>query len=376
MQWGQATVEGAASVPARMMDGRDATTQAIKDLEEAMNDVRMAGINATAACMRDQSKLADARCPVPAKTLALAGHTRILAAAQQPSPASILEDMYGPLFPFSALDASDSAVQRVEAAAEYDRSRNLAPVVSGGDPLAVAHVVLPDQSEASANGEPQRSGSVSSAISGIAGRMRMPGRRRSSTVDGGDEDGDASGLGGLGGPVRPQRSPQQAPAPAAAAAADPNDALAAPAPPPPTRSTGADPLGDPLSGGGLGPGLGFGTDPLAATRAPAMRTPPPQNGQHEEEEEDDDEEEEPQGRAPRAQPSTGPRAAPPRPAPSRPPPRRAPPGPGAGAPRTAPPAPGIGGRPAPLRAAPGRPAPVQSRPAPMRAAPGRDNLPL
>eukprot|EP00892_Ulva_mutabilis_P006763 jgi/Ulvmu1/4459/UM002_0184.1 len=377
LQWGQATIEGAASVPARMMDGRDATTQAIKDLEDAMNDVRMAGISVTAACMRDQSKLAEARCPVSTQTLALAGHARILAAAQQPSPASILEDMYGPLFPFSALDASDSAVQRVEAAAEAERSRNIMPPSQGGDPLAVAHVLLQDQSGARANGDPQRSGSVSSAISGIAGRMRLSGRRKSgAAADEGEEDEDPGELGGLGGPVRPQRSSQQ-PAPAAAAAAsvvESDDALATPARHPPAPAAGADPLADPLSGSGLSPGLGFGTDPLSAPRAAAARTPPPPNGHDEGEEEV---EEEPAAPIPRQQPSGAPLRAPPRaPPPRAAPPRRAPPGPGVGAPRTAPPAPGIGGRPAPLRAAPGRPAPGQARPAPMRPSAGRDNLPL
>lgn len=356
-------MDGAVSAPARVLHGRDAATQAIKDLEEAMNDIRMAGISVTAACMRDESKLKAARCSVPTKTLALAGQARILAAAQQPSPASLLEDMYGPLFPFNALDASDAAVQRVEAV-EANRLSNAPPVNQGGDPLAVAHVVLPEQG-APADGEPQRSGSISSAMSGIGRRMRMPGMRRSGNQDDDAEEDEQRGLGGLGGSSRPQRAPQQ-PAPAAAAV-DPGDALAAPAAPPPPA--GADPLGDPLGGGGLGPGPGFGVDPLSAPRV-AARPPPPQNGQHD----DDDDLDEPERQAPppRAAPLAGARQTPRAPGPR---PRPAPPAPGGGVPRAAPPPPGIGGRPAPLRSAPGRPAPLQSRPAPPRAAPGRD-LPL
>lgn len=350
------------------MDGRDATTQAIKDLEDAMNEVRMAGIQAKSACLGDQSKLKNARCPVPTKTLALAGQARILAAAQQPSPASILEDMYGPLFPFTALDASDAAVQRVEAA-EVERQSNAPRVNQGGDPLAVAHVLLPEQGSASANGEPQRSGSVSSAISGIGRRIM---RRGSAAHEEEAVEDEPRGLGGLGRSSRPSRAPRQ-PAPAAAAdivEADPDDALAAPPPPPPAPAAGADPLADPLGGGGLGPGSGFGVDPLAGPRV-AARPPTPQNGQHEAQE-DEGEEEEPRAAPQRAAPAAAQRRAPPRPAPR---PRPAPPAPGA--PRAAPPAPGIGGRPAPLRSAPGRPAPVgrAAPPPPPRAAPGRD-LPL
>jgi hypothetical protein len=385
MQWQHAIKEEMkGSGTARTLHSKDATESALRDLEMAMTEVRMATTNATIVSMREKKKPADVRCTVPISALALGGHGRLLAAAKQPSAETILEAEYGPLFPFKALESSDVAAKRWQAAEDYDRTQPVLNVAA--DPLAppagsmsAADAARREQdAETDALRGGTRSGmaaGVTSSVVDFASRMRdgMTGRRRVTDQDVEDERRNMSSA-----PqplAAPMRAPPRRGAPATSSPSTVNASTAgdsAPLAPAPVTPLNSDPLG----GGGLGPALGFGTDPLSAPRRAAQ--PAQSNGQTPRDAYDDEDEDSvPLQRA--AQQAAAPQRAPPRAPPARPaPPRRALPGPGgAPPPRVAPPAPGLG-RPAPLRAAPGRPAPAApGRPAPMRPVPAaNDNLPL
>lgn len=387
MQWEHAVADDQTPDTAKTLHSTDITQDALRDLEAAMTEVRMATSFATMTQNREKKKASEVRCAVPINALALAGHARLLAAAQQPSPETILQDEYGPLFPFKALECSDTAAKRWQAVEDFDRT---APAINiAADPLAppAGSMSAADaaQREQDAETDALRGGTrsgmaagVTSSVVDFASRMRdgMTGRRR---VTDQDVEEERRTISSQPQPLAaPQRAPaRRTPAPAANAADTGEDALAAP-PPAPAAPVSNDPLG---GGGGLGPALGFGTDPLSAPRQAA---PPQSNGRRQTDDySDEDTESVPLQRAAQQQAAAAPQRAPPRApapgaAPQRAPPRRAPPAPGGGAapPRVAPPAPGIG-RPGPLRAAPGRPAPAAAgRPAPARPAPTRDNLPL
>ena len=352
-----------------------------------MTEVRMAATNANISSARENKKPSEVRCVVPINALALAGHGRLLAAAQQPSAETILQDEYGPLFPFKALENSDVAAKRWQAAEDYDRT---APAINvAADPLAppAGSMTAADaaQREQDAETDALRGGTrsgmaagVTSSVVDFASRMKdgMTGRRRVTEQDVEDERRTISSQPQpLSAPMRapPRRGPGGGPVAAASTAAAASDDGLSAAPAAPAQPVSNDPLG---GGGGLGPALGFGSDPLSAPRVSAQ--PVQSNGRRAADDYDDEDEDSvPLQRA--AQQAAGaPQRAPPRAPPARPaPPRRAPPGPaGGGPPRVAPAAPGIG-RPGPLRSVPGRPAPAApGRPAPMKPPPGRDHLPL
>lgn len=388
VQWQHAVPDDKTGDGARTLHSTDATTNALKDLEEAMTEVRMATTNATLSSTRENKKPSEVRCVVPIQALALAGHGRLLAAAQQPSAETILQDQYGPLFPFKALEFSDVAAKRWQAAEDYDRTKPTINVAA--DPLAppagsmtAAEAAQREQdAETDALRGGTRSGmaaGVTSSVVDFASRMKdgMTGRRRVTDQDVEDERRNiTSQPQPLSAPMRaPPRRGAGSPAtstPSTVTVSAADDGLSAPSAAP-VQPVSNDPLG---GGGGLGPALGFGSDPLSAPRVAAQ--PAQSNGRRPADEYDDDDEDSMPLQRAAQNAAGGPQRAPPRAPPARPAAsRRAPPGPaGGGPPRVAPPTPGIG-RPAPMRSAPGRPAPAApGRPAPMRPAPARENLPL
>jgi hypothetical protein len=408
LQWSSSMVDLASDLAPKMLHSKEVTTMALTDIEQEMVEVRMNSSSANLAATRGEKKMkaSDVRCIVSVRALALGNYSRILAAAQKPSPEGYIEDNYGLLFPTKALEMSDVAAKRWIDSADYDRTRPPPGLLS--DPLAPPDGFVPESETGGKQGragkgndkeEAMRQGkktgfsnSVVTSVVDYANRTKggWTGRKR---VTDDDVEDEHRAMASSGQPqARPLSRPQSRPTPALAASASVSAEEEAPAQKPAMVAHDGDPLGDPLGGHRRGSALGFGTDPLAAARqsmsssasAPNIQS----NGVREDEEDYDEADEEggplqqssmSQQRLPLRGP---PRRAPPTAPPGRaaPPPRRAPPGPGGAYGGGLRPAPPPASRPAPLRAVPtpGRPAPLApARPAPGRQPPSKpDQLPL
>jgi hypothetical protein len=379
----------------RVLHSKEACESALTDIEEEMVNVRMASSAASLAATREGSKVSDVRCVISVRSLALANHARILAAAQKQSPEEYINDNYGPLFPRAALEASEDGARRLFAMLDDVGSGERGMTQLVADPLAPAmSIAAPARNEGGKGGgqealrEGKRSGFSTGVVSSVveyATKTTSGWTGRGKRVTDADVEAEHRTMASSGPQSRPQlraHPVQQDRGEAGTGAGKPQ-----------VMAADGDPLQDPLASRSRAPAMGFGVDPLAAPRAmlSSNSTPNMKENSHGDSGSAEEDGNISEGgplqqssmrgplRGPPRRSAPGPGTAPP---PSRSvPPRRAPPGPGA-AYGPARPAPPPVGRPAPLRAAPppGRPAPVApARGPPMRPAPQRqtqEDLPL